>query len=79
MFLTQSMPRRRRDTAAAVNEDTVQVENERPCTLYTHQVEDIVTRFLVKTNAGTRSQVEKVVEFADMSAAAGWSWHRFRT
>ena len=49
-FSTQSMPRSRRDTVGAAKKDTVQVvENERPCTWYTHQVGDVVTRFLMKT------------------------------
>ena len=49
-FFTQSMPRTRRDTALAAKEDTLQVVgSERHCTLYAHEVEDIVTRFLMKT------------------------------
>ena len=49
-FFTQSMPRTRRDTADSVKDDTVQVvENERHCTWYAHQVENIVTMFLMKT------------------------------
>ena len=72
-FLTQSMPRTRRDTAASAREDTVQVvENERPCIWYTHQIEDTVTLFLMKTMQERTLFVGKVVGFAELSATAGW-------